>query len=124
MYKLLDDEEDKYGDTIYTLRVTQGDSFGMLAKPIDDDGNAVNLDLIAAVKFKVYDKDTRECVFCKHFTKYDSERYMLKVEAWENTFDVSTRKYRYEIEFTLVDGGVNTTTNGPLIITEQALGGC
>jgi hypothetical protein len=113
-------EQDKYGKSQTHYWLTQGDSCGILSTPKDSSGNQVDLALIASCKFKLYDIDTLEVKYEKEMTAYNATQYLFKMRSEENVFDLG--KYKYEIEYTFVDGDVNTTNQWYFEIIEQSIG--
>lgn len=113
-------EEDRYGKNQVHYRLTQGDTCGIISTPKDEEGNIVDPALIAGVKFKLYKNDeTRECVFEKGMTVYDTNKYLFKMTSAENKLPLG--RYKYEIEYTFADGDVNTPNQFYFDIIEQAV---
>lgn len=112
-------EKDKLGKNQVRFYVTQGDTCGIISTPKDKDGNVVDPALISIVKFKLYeDDDARTTIFEKELNLYDTNKYIFKLLSEENTFDVG--RYKYEIEYTFIDGDVNTPNQWYFEVTEQA----
>jgi len=117
---IYEQEEDKYGKPQVHYWLTQGDTCGIISTPKDEEGNIVDPSLIGEVKFKLYRNDsTRECIFEKTMTRYETNKYLFKLLSVENTFDLG--KYKYEIEYTFLDGDVNTPNQWYFEIIEQAV---
>ena len=117
-------EEDKYENQQIKYYLTQGDSCGLLFRPINPDtGEVIPRASIQQIVFKLYKNDnTRECIFHKAFaydTQADNGQWLFYMLPAENTFEVN--KYKYEIEVTLNGGFVNTPNQWYFIITEQAV---
>lgn len=113
-------EEDKYGKQQVHYWLTQGDTCGIISTPKNDDGTIVDPALIDVVKFKLYKNDSsKECIFQKEMGLYDTNKYLFKMTSSENVFDLG--KYKYEIEYTFIDGDVNTPNQWYFEIIEQAV---
>ena len=113
-------EKDSLNKTQLHYYLTQGDSCGIKFRPINPDTQeAIDHSLIRQILFKLYNKDTKLCVFHKAFSYDNEENWMFILLPEENIFPLS--RYKYEIEVTFVDGGVNTPCQWYFDIMEQAV---
>ena len=98
---------DKYGGTIITYQLTQGDTFPMTLTLRDDEGVAIPQNLIEKVWF-VLGSDEREIVFQQDFEPIENNKFKLLV-ASENTsqWEADT-KYFFEIKVKFVDEFLTT----------------
>lgn len=109
-------ETDEYGKDQTKYWLTQGDSCGILSKPIDEDGSLIPYTDIAKCLFKIMTKKF-VIIFEKEMT-LQNDKYLFYFTPEESaTLDIGT--YRYEIEYTLTGGGVNTTNSYFFNIIEQ-----
>ena len=113
-------EEDRYGKSQTHYWLTQGDSCGIISTPKDSEGNIISPSLISGVKFKIVSPCSNSIVFEKEMTVYDSTKYLFSLLSTECA-QIDVGKYNYEIEYTLLDGGVNTPNQWKFEITPQGV---
>lgn len=111
-------EEDRYGKSQTHYWLTQGDSCGIISTPKDDTGTTVLPSLITEVKFKISDPCCNKILFEKVMPLYDNNKYILNLLPSESA-NLEVGKYNYEIEYTLVDGGINTPNQWRFDIIQQ-----
>ncbi len=113
---------DRFDEEQVRLYVTQGDAFSVDVTPIlyDDKGEELTVDVMQDACFKIYDKETLECMLCKHGVKLSPNKFLIVVNADENVLPIG--KYKYEIEYTFVDGKPYTTNQYYIEILDQAGG--
>lgn len=112
-------EEDKYGNSQVKFYLTQGDSCGILSKPKDESGEAVDPLLIRRVTFKFMDS-SYNVLFQKNLSLQENGVYLLRLLP-EETSNFSVGDSKYEIEYELNDGGINTTNSWKFIIVQQGV---
>ena len=110
--------KDKYGNSQKAFYLTQGDTATFKSTPTKN-GELIDFTLIEKCLFKVSDSDYKE-IFQKQFTE-ESENYSVTLTS-EDTMDLPIDNLIYEIEYTFVDGTVNTPNQGALIILDQVQG--
>lgn len=116
----IEDDIDKYGNPQMSLALTQGDSCTIISTPYNSDDTFVSPELISVVKFKIYQPKTRDCLFSKVMPLYNGNSYRFKMTPEESN-RLPVGKYRYEIEYTFINGDINTANQYTFEITEQAL---
>lgn len=107
----------KYGDTQINFYLTQGDTANFVATPMSD-GALIDLSLISKCVFKLSD-DSYKQVFAKDFTKTE-DGFSVRLES-EDTATIPVGSYIYEIEYTFVDGSVNTPNQSNFEILDQII---
>ena len=117
VYEIEKDLFDK-NQTHYWL--TQGDSCGIISTPKDTEGNVIEPSRISLVKFKLVEPCTNKIIFEKEMTPYDTDKYLFNFLSSESR-DIELGKYNYEVEYTLVDGGVNTPNQWKFDIIPQGV---
>lgn len=110
-------EEDKYGISQKKFFLTQGDSCGIVSTPTNEDGEIVDASLIKKAVFKLMD-NSYNISFEKELDFYKDGKYILHLTS-EDTSKFSVGDHRYEIEYQLIDGGVNTTNSWKFTIVAQ-----
>lgn len=113
-----ENEIDRFGKTQTRYWLTQGDSFGIIARPIDAEGNVVDSSLIQKVMFKLVRPEDHIIIFQKAFESYNEGKFILRGLSSE-TSDIPVRQYNYEIEYTFTDGSVNTPNQWRFCIIPQ-----
>ena len=98
---------DKFGGTVISYQITQGDTFPMLISLRDDAGEIIPQSLINKVVFKLGDTD-RIQVFTQEFVPTEDGKYKLEVSGTETALWAENTKYFYEVEATFTDT-FNTT---------------
>lgn len=104
-------EVDDFGKNQKRYFLTQGDSCSIISVPKDDEGRTVDFTLISQCKFKIMDKKTFYIEFEKVMPlEQNVGGYIFNFLATESVA-LKPAVHRYEIEYTLEDGGVNTTNS-------------
>lgn len=109
------DTTDRYGNAQKKFYLTQGDTATIKSTPTYN-GELIDFDLISKCIFKLSDADYNE-LFQKEFTRED-EGYSVTLES-EDTSSLPIDTLFYEIEYTFVDGTVNTPNQGDFDILDQ-----
>lgn len=108
----------RYGGQQINFYLTQGDTADFTAVPKMSDGTTVDLSLISKCMFKLSDENYVE-VFSKEFTKGE-ENFTVRLES-EETAQIPVGQYIYEVEYTFVDGTVNTPNQSNFEILDQII---
>lgn len=109
---------DKYGNKQVEFYLTQGDTAMFKSTPTKN-GELIDFSSILKCVFKVSDSDYNE-IFSKEFEK-DTENFSVTLESNETSkFPIDT--LIYEVEYTFIDGVVNTPNQGKLKILDQVQG--
>lgn len=110
-------ENDKYGNSQTKFYLTQGDSCTIYSTP-KRDGQAISLSLISEVKFKLSDSNYKQEFVKQLVADTVNNKYILNLTSAETTlFDIAT--HIYEIEYTFVDGAVETTNQWKFQVINQ-----
>jgi len=105
----------KFGQQQKIFYLTQGDTATFESFPTKD-GQLINFDLIEKCLFKISDSDYKE-ILQKEFDK-GVTKFTVTLES-EDTFNLPVDKLIYEVEYTFIDGTVNTPNQGTLQILDQ-----
>lgn len=97
--------------------LTQGDSATIYSYP-KKDGELIDFELIEKCLFKLSNSDYKE-IFTKELIK-DTDKFILEL-THEDTTSIPVDTYIYEIEYTFVDGTVNTPNQWKFDILEQII---
>lgn len=106
---------DKYGISHKDFYLTQGDTATIKSTPTQN-GVPIDFDLIDKCLFKISDEDYKE-LLNKQFTREEND-YSVTLES-EDTYELPVEPLIYEVEYTFVDGTVNTPNNGKFEILDQ-----
>lgn len=109
-------KKDKDGNIIVDFELTQGDTAIIFATPKQESGELIDLSSISQCMFKL-GNDAYNEVFTKEFDKQE-ENLMVRLES-EETTTIPVGDYVYEVEYTFVDGTVDTPNIGTFTITDQ-----
>lgn len=109
---------DKYGNTQKAFYLTQGDTATFKSIPTKN-GELIDFALIEKCLFKISDTDYNE-LLQKQF-EAEETMYSVTLES-EDTSTLPIDNLIYEIEYTFVDGTVNTPNQGSLTILDQVQG--
>ena len=109
------DKTDKYGITHRNYFLTQGDSFSIVATPVEE-----YADSIATIKFRL--GVGLETFFTQDFAKQEDGKWVLLVDS-ENTakWEVSEEPYTYEVEVYFIDGNSKTVSQADLTVWKQMI---
>lgn len=106
---------DKYGHSEKDLYLTQGDTATITSVP-KQNGVLIDFTLIDKCIFKISDYEYKE-IFQKECEEL-TDKYSVTLES-EETFDLPIDTLRYEVEYTFIDGTVNTPNQGKFIVLDQ-----
>lgn len=109
---------DKYGNSQKVFYLTQGDTATFKSTPTKN-GELIDFALILKCVFKISNADY-EKLFEKEFVQ-ETEKYSVTLES-DETMGLPIENLIYEIEYTFVDGTVNTPNQGILTILDQVQG--
>lgn len=107
--------KDKYGYEQKIFYLTQGDTATFESIPTKD-GTLIDMSLVEKCLFKISDIDFKE-IIQKEFER-GTGSFLVTLES-EDTFNLPVDKLVYEVEYTFVDGTVNTPNQGTLMILDQ-----
>ena len=96
--------------------LTQGDTANFVSTPTLSDGTSVDLSLVSKCIFKLSDENYQE-IFSKEFQKQDT-CLVVRLESAE-TAEIEVGEYIYEVEYTFIDGTVNTPNQSSFEILDQ-----
>lgn len=109
---------DKYGNSQKTFYLTQGDTATFKSIPTRN-GELIDFALIDKCVFKISDGDYKE-ILQKEFTEEEG-KFSVTLTS-EDTATLPIESLIYEIEYTFLDGTVNTPNQGILTILDQVQG--
>lgn len=98
---------DKYGGTIITYQLTQGDSFPMTVTLKDDEGTEIPHNLVDRIWF-VLGSDEREIVYSQDFIEAEGNKFKLLVASEDTAQWEADVKYYFEIKVKFTDDFLTT----------------
>ena len=98
---------DKFGGTVITYQLTQGDTFPMTLSLKDDEGTVIPQIMIERVWF-VLGSEERDIVFSQDFEPIADEKYKLLVSSEDTIKWKADTKYFFEIKVKFVDEFLTT----------------
>lgn len=126
MFRYVDKVDRKTGITHRNYFLTQGDSFSLIAKLVENSGEAN----IAGIMFKLglaRSECNIEYIFGKQYQLIDGEWMCIvkskETELWLASCENDDEPYIYEIEVSYVDGSVDTIAQAEFTIEPQIKGG-
>lgn len=98
---------DKYGGTIITYQLTQGDTFPMTISLKDDEGTTIPQVMVDKIWFMLGDED-RDFVYSQDFVAGEDEKWELLINSEETNKWASDIKYFFEIKVKFTDEFLTT----------------
>ena len=108
-------KKDSKGKLQKNFFLTQGDTANIKSVP-KQNGELIDVALVSKCVFKLSLDNYKE-LFCKELFLQD-DKFMLRLES-EETAKLAINTYIYEIEYTFIDGTVNTPNKGEFTIEDQ-----
>ena len=98
---------DKYGGTIITYQLTQGDTFPMTVSLADDEGTVIPQVMVERMWFTLGDEE-RDIIFTQDFEPAEDEKFKLLIASEDTMQWEADVKYFFEVKVKFVDEFVTT----------------
>lgn len=126
MFRYEDKVDRRSGVKHRNYYLTQGDSFGLVAKMV---GEEADVRVVASVRFKLGLAKSEcdiEYIFGKDYEAVDGEWLLVctsdETKEWKASCENGDEPYVYEIEVRYIDGGVDTVEQSSFTVEPQIKG--